>query len=75
MSTCPGLRLTDRDLVKIIKRHALRVGLDPREFVGHSLRRGSLTETVALIANLLRMADQSGHRLQLNSAPYARARA
>jgi hypothetical protein len=27
-------RLTDRGLVKIIKRHATRVGLDPREFSG-----------------------------------------
>jgi site-specific recombinase XerD len=54
-------RLTDRGLVKVIKRHAARVGLDPREFAGHSLRRGFLTETAARGANLFRMADQSRH--------------
>jgi site-specific recombinase XerD len=55
-------RLTDRGLVKIIKRHATRVGLDPKQFAGHSLRSGFLTSAAARGANLFRMADQSRHR-------------
>jgi integrase len=55
-------RLTDRGLVKIIKRHASRVGLEPSEFAGHSLRAGFLTSAAARGANIFRMADQSRHR-------------
>jgi site-specific recombinase XerD len=55
-------RLTDRGLVKIIKRHASRVGLKPSEFAGHSLRAGFLTSAAARGANIFRMADQSRHR-------------
>jgi hypothetical protein len=55
-------RLTDRGLVQIIKRHATRVGLDPREFSGHGLRAGFLTSAAARGANIFRMADQSRHR-------------
>jgi site-specific recombinase XerD len=55
-------RLTGRGLVKIIKRHALRVGLDPHQFAGHSLRSGFLTSAAAHGANIFRVADQSRHR-------------
>ena len=38
-----GGRLTDRSVANIVKEHAIRAGLDPRAFSGHSLRAGFLT--------------------------------
>jgi hypothetical protein len=55
-------RLTDRGFVKIIKRHAARVGLEPSQYAGHSLRAGFLTSAAARGANIFRMAAQSRHR-------------
>jgi len=36
--------LSDRSVARIVKRHALRIGLDPHSYGGHSLRRGFATE-------------------------------
>ena len=55
-------RLTDRSVAKIVKAHAVRVGLDPAVFAGHSLRSGFLTSAAARGASIFKMADQSRHR-------------
>lgn len=36
-------RLTDQSVAHIVKRHALRAGLDPQKVAGHSLRAGLAT--------------------------------
>lgn len=38
-----GRRLSDRDVARIVKRTALRAGLDPASYAGHSLRAGLAT--------------------------------
>jgi site-specific recombinase XerD len=55
-------RLTDRSVANIVKAHAARVGLDPANFAGHSLRSGFLTSAAARGASIFKMADQSRHR-------------
>ncbi len=55
-------RLTDRSIANVVKAHAERIGLDPKEFSGHSLRSGFLTSAAARGASIFRMADQSRHR-------------
>jgi site-specific recombinase XerD len=55
-------RLTDHSVANIIKAHAARVGLDPANFAGHSLRSGFLTSAAARGVSLFKMADQSRHR-------------
>ena len=57
-----NVRLTDRSVAKIVKAHAVRVGLDPTAFAGHSLRSGFLTSAAARGASIFKMADQSRHR-------------
>ena len=55
-------RLTDRSVAKIVKAHAARVGLDPAEFSGHSLRSGFLTSASARGASIFKMMDVSRHK-------------
>jgi site-specific recombinase XerD len=55
-------RLSDRSVAAIVKACATRVGLDPRQYSGHSLRSGFLTSAAARGASMLRMADQSRHK-------------
>ena len=45
-----------------MKAHAVRVGLDPAVFAGHSLRSGFLTSAAARVRLYFKMADQSRHR-------------
>ncbi len=56
------MRLSARSVAEIVKIHAGRIGLDPAQFSGHSLRSGFLTSSAARGANIFRMADQSRHR-------------
>ena len=46
----------------IVKPHAQRAGLDPKQFAGHSLRSGFLTSAAARGASIFKMADQSRHK-------------
>jgi integrase len=55
-------RLTDRSVAEIVKVHARRAGLDPKQFAGHSLRSGFLTSAAARGASIFKMADQSRHK-------------
>jgi site-specific recombinase XerD len=45
-------RLTDRSVADIVKAHARRAGLDPKQFAGHSLRSGFLTSAAARGASI-----------------------
>jgi site-specific recombinase XerD len=51
-------RLTDRSVAEIIKTHAARVGLEPAQYSGHSLRSGFLTSAAARGASIFKLADQ-----------------
>jgi site-specific recombinase XerD len=55
-------RLTGRSVANIVKARALRVGLDPAEFAGHSLRAGFITSAAARGASLFKMMDVSRHK-------------
>ena len=54
--------LSTRSIGMIVQRYAKRLGLNPQEFGGHSLRAGFLTSAAARGANLFRLMDQSGHK-------------
>lgn len=65
-------RLTDRSVANIIKSHADRVGLDPAEFSGHSLRAGFLTSAAKRGASLFKMMAASRHRSPASIVGYVR---
>jgi len=46
----------------IVKEHAERLRLDPKQFAGHSLRAGFLTSAAARGASIFKMMDVSRHR-------------
>jgi site-specific recombinase XerD len=56
------VRLSDKSVADIVKRHASRLGLDPAAFGGHSLRAGFLTSAAAKGASIFKMMDTSRHK-------------
>jgi integrase len=54
--------MTDQSVTLIVKAHAARVGLDPSQFSGHSLRAGFLTSAAKRGASIFKMMDVSRHR-------------
>jgi integrase len=58
----PGGRLTDQSVADIVKEHAARLRLDPKQFTGHSLRAGFLTSAAGRGASIFKMMDVSRHR-------------
>ena len=57
-----GERLTDQSVSDIVKEHAKRLRLDPKQFAGHSLRAGFLTSAASRGASIFKMMDVSHHR-------------
>jgi integrase len=57
-----GGRLSDRAISEIVKARANAVGLDPRQYSGHSLRSGFITEAAAAGCEERDIARQSRHR-------------
>ena len=57
-----GGRLTDRSVALIVKAAAFRIGLDPADFGGHSLRAGFITSTADGGASEAAIMEQTGHR-------------
>jgi site-specific recombinase XerD len=55
-------RLTAQTICRIVKDHAAKLGLNPKEFGAHSLRAGFLTSAAAKGANLFKMMDVSRHK-------------
>jgi integrase len=57
-----GGRLGDRSVALIVKRAVSRIGLDPAEFGGHSLRAGFATSAAKAGAPERAIMRQTGHR-------------
>jgi site-specific recombinase XerD len=57
-----GERLTDQSVSDVVKEHAERLRLDPKQFAGHSLRAGFLTSAASRGASIFKMMDVSRHR-------------
>ncbi len=55
-------RLAPIDVARIVKKLALRVGLDPAKFAGHSLRAGHATSAAIAGASERSIMNQTGHR-------------
>lgn len=58
---CRRLRLDGRAVAHVVQRAALRAGLDPEMFSGHSLRRGFCTEAARAGAAERDIARTTGH--------------
>jgi integrase len=55
-------RLSAQAVALVLKRHAVRVGLDPGEVAGHSLRAGLATSAAAAGVPERVIAQQTGHK-------------
>jgi integrase len=60
--TVASTQLTPQSVALVIKELALKAGLDPSRYAGHSLRSGFLTSAARNRASIFKMADQSRHR-------------
>ena len=54
--------LTPHSAAQIVKHYALRVGLDPAAYAGHSLRSGFLTSAAEAGASVFKMMEVSRHK-------------
>lgn len=57
-----GRPLDPGDVARVVKRHARRIGLDPREYSGHSLRAGFVTSAVVHHARIDKIMEVTRHR-------------
>jgi integrase len=55
-------RLNDREIARTVKRAATLAGLDARQFSGHSLRAGFVTQSANDNTPVLAIAQVTGHR-------------
>jgi integrase len=55
-------RLSGIDVARVVKKLALRAGLDPAKYAGHSLRAGHATAAAASGASERSIMNQTGHR-------------
>jgi integrase len=55
-------RLSGIDVARVVKKLAVRVGLDPTKYAGHSLRAGHATTAAAAGASERSIMNQTGHR-------------
>ena len=55
-------RLSGIDVARIVKKLALRAGLDPAKYAGHSLRAGHATAAAMSGASERSIMNQTGHR-------------
>ncbi len=65
-------RLPGRDVARVIKKLAARVGLDATKYAGHSLRSGHATSAAIAGASEKSIMDQTGHRSVLMVRRYIR---
>jgi integrase len=56
------IRLAPADVARIVKKLALRAGLDPARYAGHSLRAGHATSAAIAGASERSIMNQTGHR-------------
>ena len=57
----PG-RLPARFVAAIVKRYAIRAGLDPAAYAGHSLRAGMITSAAQHGASVFKIQEVSRHK-------------
>lgn len=57
-----GRPLHPGEVARVIKRHAWRIGLDPREYSGHSLRAGFVTSAAVHHARIDKIMEVTRHR-------------
>ena len=55
-------RLAPAEVARIVKKLALRAGLDARKYAGHSLRAGHATSAAIAGASERSIMNQTGHR-------------
>ena len=67
-----GERLADRSVTLIVKDAAARIGLDPADFAGHSLRAGFVTSAGDGGASEAAIMEQTGHRSTKQLRDYMR---
>lgn len=60
--TLTGNPLHPTDVARIVKHYAARIGLDPRDIAGHSLRAGFVTSAAAHNARLDKIMEVTRHR-------------
>ena len=54
--------ISDKNVALIIKKHALKAGLDDKKYAGHSLRSGFATTTAELGASERNIMARTGHK-------------
>ncbi len=54
--------MSDRAIARLVQRYAAAAGYDPKEFAGHSLRAGFLTEGAAQGATIFKLQEVSRHK-------------
>ena len=57
-----GRPLDPGDVARVVKRYAHKVGLDPREYSGHSLRAGFVTSAAVHHARIDKIMEVTRHR-------------
>jgi site-specific recombinase XerD len=55
-------RLTAQTICRIVKDHAAKLGLNPKEFGAHSLRAGFATSSATRGANLFKIMSVTRHK-------------
>lgn len=57
-----GDAMSDRAVARLVQRYAALAGYDPRQFAGHSLRSGFLTEGAGQGATIFKLQEVSRHK-------------
>jgi site-specific recombinase XerD len=65
--------MSDRAVARLVQVAARKAGLDERQFGGHSLRAGFLTESAARGATIFKMQEVSRHRTVQILSEYVRS--
>jgi site-specific recombinase XerD len=65
--------MSDRAVARLVQAAARKAGLDERQFAGHSLRAGFLTESAARGATIFKMQEVSRHKTVQILSEYVRS--
>ena len=65
--------MSDRAVARLVQAAARKAGLDERQFGGHSLRAGFLTESAARGATIFKMQEVSRHKTVQILSEYVRS--
>lgn len=65
--------MSDRAVARLVQMAARKAGLDERQFAGHSLRAGFLTESAARGATIFKMQEVSRHKTVQILSEYVRS--